>query len=115
MREKNSNEAVDSSAVCSDTLEQWAPGKIQAQLQHLLEEAVTTFLGRARHERRGYGVTVRSSHREPKRLRQTPCFLDGEWDGNGEASKSPRSDGTLCVQGPSTVQAADPGSRHAVS
>lgn len=25
---------------------------IQAQLQHLLEEEVTTFLGRARHERR---------------------------------------------------------------
>ncbi|MDI3463908.1 MAG: Mobile element protein [Nitrospira sp.] len=53
MREKNSNEAVESSAVCYDTLEQWARGKIQAQLQHLLEEEVTTFLGRARHERRG--------------------------------------------------------------
>ena len=53
MREKNSNEAVASSAVCYDTLEQWARGKIQAQLQHLLEEEVTTFLGRARHERRG--------------------------------------------------------------
>ena len=53
MREKNSNEAVESSAVCSDTLEQWAPGKIQAQLQHRVEEAVTTLLGRARHERRG--------------------------------------------------------------
>lgn len=53
MREKNSNEAVESSAVCYDTLEQWARGKIQAQLQQLLEEEVTTFLGRARHERRG--------------------------------------------------------------
>jgi len=53
MREKNSNEAVESSAVCYDTLEQWARGKIQAQLQHLLEEEVTTFLSRARHERRG--------------------------------------------------------------
>lgn len=53
MREKNSNEAVEASAVCDDTLEQWARGQIQAQLQHLLEEEVTTFLGRARHERRG--------------------------------------------------------------
>ena len=53
MREKNSNEAVESSAVWYDTLEQWARGKIQAQLQHLLEEEVITFLGRARHERRG--------------------------------------------------------------
>lgn len=53
MREKNSNEAVESSAVCYDTLEQWARGKIQAQLQQLLEEEVTTFLGRVRHERRG--------------------------------------------------------------
>lgn len=53
MREKNSNEAVESRAVCYDTLEQWARGKIQAQLQQLLEEEVTTFLGRARHERRG--------------------------------------------------------------
>ena len=53
MREKNSTEAVESSAVCYDTLEQGARGKIQAQLQQLLEEEVTTFLGRARHERRG--------------------------------------------------------------
>lgn len=52
MCEQNSNEAVESSAVCYDTLEQWARGKIQAQLQHLLEEEVTTFLGRVRHERR---------------------------------------------------------------
>jgi transposase-like protein len=53
MREKNSNEAVESSAVSYDTLEQWARGKIQVQLQHLLEEEVTTFLGRTRHERWG--------------------------------------------------------------
>lgn len=53
MCEKNSNEAVESSAVCYDTLEQWARGRIQAQLQQLLEEEVTTFLGRVRHERRG--------------------------------------------------------------
>lgn len=53
MREKSSNETVESSAVCYATLEQWARGQIQAQLQHLLEEEVTTFLGRARHARRG--------------------------------------------------------------
>ena len=53
MGEKNSNEAVESSEVCYDTLEQWARGTIQAQLQQLLEEEVTTFLGRVRHERRG--------------------------------------------------------------
>lgn len=39
--------------MCYDTLEQWARGQIQVQLQQLLEEEVTTFLGRARHERRG--------------------------------------------------------------
>jgi len=52
MREKNSTETVESSEVCYATLEQWARGQIQAQLQHLLEEEVTTFLGRGRHERR---------------------------------------------------------------
>jgi hypothetical protein len=45
MREQTSNEAVESSDVCDDTLEQWTRGKIQAQLQQLLEEEVTTFLG----------------------------------------------------------------------
>lgn len=53
MRERASSGAVESSDVCYATLEQWARGKIQAQLQQLLEEEVTTFLGRARHERRG--------------------------------------------------------------
>lgn len=53
MRERTSYGAVESSEVCYDTLEQWARGKIQAQLQQLLEEEVTTFLGRTRHERRG--------------------------------------------------------------
>lgn len=53
MSERTSHGVVESSAVCYDTLEQWARGKIQAQLQQLLEEEVTTFLGRARHERRG--------------------------------------------------------------
>jgi len=53
MKQRTSTAAMESSAVCYATLEQWARGQIQAQLQHLLEEEVTTFLGRARHERRG--------------------------------------------------------------
>jgi len=53
MTEWNSKDGVESSAVCYDTLEQWARGRIQTQLQQLLEEEVTTFLGRVRHERRG--------------------------------------------------------------
>lgn len=53
MRQKSSTEVVESSAVCYATLAQWARGQIQTQLQPLLEEEVTTFLGRARHERRG--------------------------------------------------------------
>lgn len=53
MKKRTSTTASESSAVCYATLEQWARGQIQAQLQHLLEEEVTTFLGRARHERRG--------------------------------------------------------------
>lgn len=53
MRQKSSTRVVESSTVCYDTLEQWARGQIQTQLQQLLEEEVTTFLGRARHERRG--------------------------------------------------------------
>jgi putative transposase len=53
MRERTSHEVVESRAVCYDTLEQWARAKIQAQLQQLLEEEVTAFLGRTRYERRG--------------------------------------------------------------
>jgi len=52
MRERTSTEAVESSVMCYDTLEQWARENIQAQLQELLEEEVTTFLGRVRHARR---------------------------------------------------------------
>jgi hypothetical protein len=52
MREKNSAAASESSQVCYATLEQWARGQIQAQLQQLLEEEVTTFLGRAPYARR---------------------------------------------------------------
>jgi len=53
MRERTSYGLVESREVHYATLEQWARGKIQAQLQQLLEEEVTTFLGRTKHERRG--------------------------------------------------------------
>ena len=52
MEKRTRNGAIASSEVCYDTLEQWARGKIQAQLQQLLEEEVTTFLSRTRYERR---------------------------------------------------------------
>ena len=53
MGKRTSNGAIESSEACYETLGQWARGKIQAQLQQLLEEEVTTFLGRTRYERRG--------------------------------------------------------------
>ena len=52
MRERTSTEPIESSTVCYATLEQWARGQIQAQLQQIVEEEVSTFLGRARHARR---------------------------------------------------------------
>jgi len=52
MSERTNTEPIESSTVCYATLEQWARGQIQAQLQQILEEEVTTFLGRARHARR---------------------------------------------------------------
>jgi hypothetical protein len=53
MKKRTSTEAIESSTVCYTTLEQWARGHIQAQLQQLLEEEVTTFLGRSPYARRG--------------------------------------------------------------
>lgn len=52
MSERTSPGVAESDAGCYVTLEQWARGQIQTQLQHLLEEEVTTFLGRALHARR---------------------------------------------------------------
>lgn len=95
MRKKNSTAAVESSAVCYDTLEQWARGKMQAQLQRLLEEEVTTFLGPSPARTPWHGVANRSTYREPKRLRHTPRLLADEWDGDGAAPVRPRSDGPL--------------------
>jgi hypothetical protein len=53
MGKRTRNVAIESSEVCYDTLEQWARGKTQAQLQQLLEEEVTPFPDRTRDERRG--------------------------------------------------------------
>ena len=53
MKKRTSTEVIESSTVCYATLEQWARGQIQVQLQQLLEEEVTTFLGRAPYARRG--------------------------------------------------------------
>lgn len=93
MGERTSNGAVVSREVCYETLEQWARGKIQAQLQQLLEEDVTTFLCRVRHERRGKVAPVdppsgsRNGYGKPR-------LFDDEWDGDREMPASPRSDGT---------------------
>lgn len=95
MGKRTSNGAIESSEVCYDTLEQWARGKIQAQLQQLLEEEVTTFLGRARHERRGKVAPVDPPAGSRNRLRQTALVLDDEWDGDGEAPEGARSDGAV--------------------
>jgi hypothetical protein len=58
MKKGTSAETIESSTVCYYTLEQGARWTIQTQLQALLEEEVTTFLGRVRHERRRTGDPV---------------------------------------------------------
>mgnify|MGYP001584574317 CR=1 FL=1 len=58
MGKRTSNGVIESSEVWYETLEQWARGKIQAQLPQLLEEKVTTFLGRIRYERPGMVVPI---------------------------------------------------------
>ena len=52
MNEQNRNEAVESSQVCYDTLEQWTRVKVQEFVQQLLEEEVASLLGREKHARR---------------------------------------------------------------
>jgi hypothetical protein len=52
MKEQNRNGAVESSQVCYETLEHRARMKVQAFLQEVLEEEVTAFLGRKKHDRR---------------------------------------------------------------
>jgi len=74
MKERNNKGTVESSEVCYETLEQWVRSKIQEQLQQLLEEEVTTFLGRERHERREKVSPVdppkgsRNGHGKPRRF-----------------------------------------------
>lgn len=93
MREKSSHEAVESSAVCYATLEQWARGKIQVQLQQLLEEEVTTFLGRVRHERRGAVSLV-----------DPPA---GSRNGYGKPRRFSMMNGTVTVRRPRVRDLAD--------
>lgn len=86
MREKTNHEAVESSAVCDNTLEQWARGKLQTQQQQLLEEEMTTCLGRVRHERRGAG-----SPADP------PA---GSRNGSGKPRRFAMMNGTVMVRRP---------------
>ena len=93
MGERTSNGAGESSAGCYETLEQWARGKSQAQLQQLLEEEVTTFLGRARHERR---------HRVPPV--DPPA---GSRNGYGKPRSFSMMNGTVMVKRPRVRDLAD--------
>lgn len=93
MKKRTSTATIESSAVCYATLEQWARGQIQAQLQHLLEEEVTTFLGRARHERRD---TVSPIDRPP-----------GNRNGYGKPRTFSMLSGTVTVRRPRIRDLAD--------
>ncbi len=93
MRKRTSTEAVESSTACYDTLEQWARGQIQAQLQQLLEEEVTTFLGRVRHERRS---TVTPVDPPP-----------GSRNGYGKPRQFSMMNGTVTVRRPRVRDLAD--------
>jgi transposase-like protein len=52
MKEGTTKEPSESTIVCYEALEGWARGKIQGWMQDLLEEEVTSFLGRGKSERR---------------------------------------------------------------
>jgi len=86
MRERTSTEPIESSPVCYATLEQWARGQIQAQLQQILEEEVSTFLGRARHARR-----ARVSPVDPS---------PGNRNGYGKPRRFTMMNGTVTVRRP---------------
>jgi putative transposase len=86
MRKRTSSEASASSPVCYDTLEQWAREQIQVQLQRLLEEEMTTLLGRVRHERRRTGTPV-----DPP---------SGSRNGYGKPQLSSTLNGTVTVRRP---------------
>ncbi len=95
MGKRTSHGAIESSEVCYDTLEQWARGKIQVQLQPLLEEEVTTFLGRSRYERRGTVAPIDPPIGSRNGYGHPPRFFNDEWDRDGKAPASPRSDRTV--------------------
>ncbi|MFZ1805388.1 MAG: transposase [Nitrospira sp.] len=86
MSEKTNTEPSESSTVCYATLEQWARRQIQAQLQQILEDEVTTFLGRARHARREHVSRV-----DPPR---------GNRNGYGKPRQFTMMNGTVTVRRP---------------
>jgi len=86
MLKKNRNAEEESSEVCYESLEKWARGKIQEQLQQILEEEVTTFLSRQRHQRRENVSPV-----DPPK---------GSRNGHGKARKLSMMGGTVIVRRP---------------
>lgn len=66
--------------------DQWARGQIQAQLQQILEEEVTTFLSRARHARR-----ERVSPIDPPQ---------SNWNGYGKPRQFTMMNGTVTFRRP---------------
>ena len=86
MNEQNRNEAVESSQVCYDTLEQWTRVKVQEFLQQLLEEEVTALLGREKHARREKTAPVDAP--------------GGSRNGYGKPRKFSMMNGTVTVQRP---------------
>jgi transposase-like protein len=86
MNEQSRNEAVESSQVCYETLEQWARSKVQAFLQQVLEEEVTALLGREKHDRRGVVSPV-----DPP---------EGSRNGHGKPRKFAMMNGTVTVRRP---------------
>jgi hypothetical protein len=49
---KGSTRGMEASTICYETLEEFARGKVQQFVQEILEEEVTTLLGREKSERR---------------------------------------------------------------
>ena len=86
MNEQNRNDAVESSQVCYDTLEQWTRVKVQEFVQQLLEEEVASLLGREKHARR-----ERVSPVDPP---------GGSRNGYGKPRRFAMMNGTITVQRP---------------
>lgn len=93
MSERTNTERIESSNVCYATLEQWGRGQIQAQLQQILEDEVTTFLGRARHAR-----PARVSPVDPPQ---------GNRNGYGKPRQFTMVNGTVTVQRPRVCDLTD--------